>query len=173
MSILIWIVCVVAVLFGAIVFFGAPYVPSLQVHVGNAFRSLYPVSATDVVVDLGAGDGRVLRTAIARGARGYGVELNPLLALIAQLRLGGRGNVTCANMWQYRLPGDVTLVYVFAVSRDIPRLERYLQKEVDRIGRPLSIMTFGAKLTAYKSVGELKAHSLYEIAPRQLKKHKV
>ncbi len=169
----IWILLAVALLFGAVVFFGAPYVPSLQAHVSNAFGSLYPIKKGDVVVDLGAGDGRVLRSAVGKGAFGYGVELNPLLAAIAQLRLGRNGTITYGNMWRYRLPDDVTLVYVFAVSRDIGKLERYLQREANRLGRSVVTMTFGAALINHSPLRALKAHTLYEIMPSQPKKHKV
>jgi SAM-dependent methyltransferase len=54
-----------------------PFVPSEQVTV-DAILKLAEVQATDVVYDLGCGDGRVVVTAAKTyGARGVGVDINP------------------------------------------------------------------------------------------------
>ena len=55
-----------------------PFVPSDD-DVIEGMLSLGQVKSTDLVYDLGAGDGRILITAArTRGARGIGVELDPL-----------------------------------------------------------------------------------------------
>jgi SAM-dependent methyltransferase len=55
---------------------GAPYVPTPW-PVVRAMLDLARVADTDVVVDLGSGDGRVvIEAARSRGARGFGVELD-------------------------------------------------------------------------------------------------
>lgn len=55
------------------------YIPTPQVVV-DAMLELAQVNATDVVYDLGAGDGRIVITAgKTAGARGVGIELDPLL----------------------------------------------------------------------------------------------
>lgn len=55
-----------------------PFVPSDD-DVIEAMLSLGEVNSTDLVYDLGAGDGRIIITAArTRGARGIGVELDPL-----------------------------------------------------------------------------------------------
>lgn len=152
-------------LFGLVAFFGAPYVPSLRREVRTAFDDLYPVGEADVVVDLGSGDGLVLKEAAGRGARCVGYEINPLLALISKIRLGKRATIRTQNMWAAALPQDVTLVYVFSVSRDSKRLGRYVQQQSDRQNRPIHVMTFGTGLKDFTPVRTLKAHSLYEIRP--------
>jgi predicted RNA methylase len=46
----------------------------------DVFFHLAPVSSTDVVYDLGSGDGRLLFAALEKGAgKAVGVELNPEL----------------------------------------------------------------------------------------------
>ena len=52
------------------VFFGAPYVPAKLRDVQQAFDELRPVTKHDVVLDLGSGDGKVLREVSRRGAKG-------------------------------------------------------------------------------------------------------
>jgi SAM-dependent methyltransferase len=57
---------------------GAPFVPT-PLPVVERMLELARVTPADVVYDLGSGDGRVVITAAQRyGARGVGVELNPV-----------------------------------------------------------------------------------------------
>lgn len=53
------------------------FIPTEEEEVDSFFQ-LAPVTSSDVVYDLGSGDGRLLFTAIEKGAgRAVGVELNP------------------------------------------------------------------------------------------------
>ena len=54
-----------------------PYVPTPQAVVDRMIQ-LGNVDAKDVVYDLGCGDGRLVITAAQKGARGMGVDLNPV-----------------------------------------------------------------------------------------------
>ena len=162
---LLAIVIVLTVLFGAIAFIGAPYVPSLRREVRESFNSLYPIKSGDVVVDLGSGDGAVLKVAIENGARGVGYELNPLLAAVSKLRLRNAASIHVANMWTARLPDDTTLVYAFTVTRDTKKLSALVEREANRLGRSLNVMTFGAELYGHTPLRTRKAHALYEITP--------
>ncbi|MBC7512074.1 hypothetical protein H7142_00220 [Candidatus Saccharibacteria bacterium] len=163
--IIFWALGALVVLFGFVALVGAPYVPSLRKEVRAAFDTLYPIGNDDVVVDLGSGDGVVLREAASRGARCIGYELNPLLVVFSNIRLGKAGTVTLGDMWQATLPPDVTLVYVFTVSRDSRKLGRYLQTQANEQNRSIRVMTFGSELKDYVPSKRLKAHSLYEISP--------
>ncbi|MBY0437254.1 MAG: class I SAM-dependent methyltransferase [Burkholderiales bacterium] len=59
------------------------YVPSPQ-SVAEAMAKMANVGKSDVVVDLGSGDGRIVTTAARlHGARGFGVEINPELVELA------------------------------------------------------------------------------------------
>jgi SAM-dependent methyltransferase len=53
-----------------------PYVPTDQETV-NAMLDMAKVGPNDFLIDLGSGDGRIVVTAAKRGARGFGVDLNP------------------------------------------------------------------------------------------------
>jgi hypothetical protein len=165
--IFIWIALGLIAIFGFVVFFGAPYVPTLNAELKQAFMELYPVSSSDVVVDLGSGDGRVLLEASRRGAKAYGYELNPLLVLFSKLRLANRADIRLADMWSVALPAQTTLVYIFTVSRDSKRLGRLLQAHADRQGRLIRAMTFGPALVGRVPVRTHRGHSLYEIHPAQ------
>ena len=59
---MVWYIIAGLIVFaGFTAFTGAPYVPSKPREVKRAFTKLYKLSAKDVVVDIGSGDGLVLR----------------------------------------------------------------------------------------------------------------
>ena len=67
------------------------YVPTPQ-PVVEAMLALANVTKTDVVYDLGAGDGRIVITAAKKyGARGVGVELDPALVKKARANAAAAG----------------------------------------------------------------------------------
>lgn len=65
--------------------FVAPYVPTPAEDV-QAMLALAEVGEGDYLIDLGAGDGRIVITAALRGAMGHGVELDPDLVALAARR---------------------------------------------------------------------------------------
>ena len=154
--------------FGFVVAFGAPYVPSLRKEVYSAFNELYPIGRGDTVVDLGSGDGSILLAASKKGARCVGVELNPVLAAISRFRLRKRADVKLGNMWLMLLPAETTLVYAFVVSRDTKRLKILMQNESNRLNKEIFLMTFGAALPGKQPTKIRKAHSLYSFKPLQV-----
>lgn len=164
----IYIIAAIVLIFGIVVFRGAPYVPSQRRFVRQAFtKKLYELGEKDVLLDLGSGDGIILRLAAHRGARAIGYEVNPILIAISRF-LGRKQPLVetrLADIWMSPFPDDVTVVYAFVVTRDIPKLAKKMQKEVDRIGRPLHLITFGANITDKKPLKILKAHTLYRFEP--------
>lgn len=165
--ILLWVIVTILMCFGFVVLFGAPYVPTLNKELQQAFDELYKLDDQDVVVDLGSGDGRVLREAAKRGARGFGYELNPLLVVFSKLRLRTVATIRMQDMWRVTLPAATTLVYVFTVSRDGRRVSKYVQSQADKQRRSFHVMTFGPQLKDRQPVAILRGHSLYEIRPMQ------
>ena len=68
----------------------APWVPTPQELV-DTMLDMATVSAGDLVIDLGAGDGRVVISAAHRGARAIGVELDPGLVALAKTNAATAG----------------------------------------------------------------------------------
>lgn len=159
----------VALLFGFVVFVGAPYVPTRRKDISEAFTSLYPLSKQDVVVDIGSGDGVVLRQAAVRGARAIGYELNPVLVVISRLLSRGQAGVSVylADFWHAPLPDDTTLVYTFGETRDIGKMYAKVQREATRLGRPLYFMSYAFAVKDQTPLRANRSYFLYEIAPLQ------
>jgi len=113
----------------------APFVPTPMKVVEGMLRAA-GVGASDVVYDLGSGDGRVVIMAARKfKSRAVGIEIDPKLARrsaerITALSLEKRASIRCEDMFTARL-GDATVValYQFAQinERLRPRLEAQLR----------------------------------------------
>lgn len=169
MTVWLWIIAGLVVMFGFVVFRGAPYVPSKKRELRRVFVELYPLTTNDLLVDIGSGDGVVLRQAAACGARAVGYELNPILVIISRLlsRSDTRIKTVLADFWFVQLPAETTVVYTFGESRDIAKMARKVADEAQRLQKPLAFISYGFSvpgMTPDKIVG---AHHLYLINPLQ------
>lgn len=164
---LLIVVAILVLFFGGIVAVGAPYVPSHNSDVATAFDILYPLGENDTIVDIGSGDGRVLRAAARRGAKAVGFELNPVLWLISRLfsLRDPRVSVQLRDAWTTAFPNDTTLVYAFAVQRDGRKLIRAVQREANRLERSLVLLCYGSPLKVLTPQVKKGAHYLYLIKP--------
>ncbi len=165
----LWILAGAIVIVGFVAFTGAPYVPSKRKDVALALDTLYKLTDKDVLVDIGSGDGVVLRAAAERGAHAVGYEIHPILVIISKLLSKGDKNVQVklANFWRAPLPDNVTVVYTFGDARDIGKMYTRVQHEATRLGRPLAFISYAFDIpgvTAGKTVG---AHHLYMVKPLQ------
>lgn len=169
---MLWIYSIgcVIVFLGMSTFFGAPYIPSRRRDVKRMFDELAPIGQKDVVLDIGSGDGLVLREVSRRGARAVGYEIHPVFFAISKLLSAGdpRVDIRLVNAWTTRFPRDVTLLYAFSVGRDGRRLTQKVQKEVDRIGRPVSLVCYGNPLPGLTPAESFEAYSLYIFQPLHL-----
>jgi SAM-dependent methyltransferase len=95
---------------------GAMFHPSARIRV-KTFLDHVPMTGEDLLVDIGCGDGRVLREARRRyGVRALGIEVNPLIYLLARIRnIGIEGvRVQMKNFWKMNLGNaDVVFCYLF------------------------------------------------------------
>ena len=169
MTTVFWLFAGIVLAFGFVVFWGAPYVPSKKNDLNRALDELYPVGKDDVLIDIGSGDGVVLRAAAKRGAKAIGYELNPILVTIARWLSRGQAGVSSrvANFWHVELPPDTTVVYVFAVSRDITKLARKLDNEATRLNKTFKVITYGCEVPNRAAIRTVGAHNLYEFTPLQ------
>jgi SAM-dependent methyltransferase len=105
-----------------VVYLRVPPVPSRRQELEIAFE-LADIKPNELVVDLGAGDGRVLQVARNRyGARIMGWEISPPVWLLAKLRLGLGSDVWLANLWKADV-SDADVVFVFLMAELMGRVE--------------------------------------------------
>lgn len=163
----LYIVAVIVLAFGWVVFRGAPYVPSQSKYIRRAFTLLYPLGPNDTLVDVGSGDGVVLRRAGELGATAIGYELNPILVLVSRLLSykKPRISVVLSDFWRTKLPDTTTVVYAFLVTRDVKKMMKKMQSEATRLNKPLHFISYGNVLPEMKPIKHLDAYDLYTFYP--------
>lgn len=110
--------------------FSAPFVPTSGSRIERLLKEAR-LKKGQLFVDLGSGDGRVVRKAVGDfGVRGVGVELNPLLVLFSQFlsTVFRLRNIRFINksLFHYSL-SDADVVYIFLV----PKLMRHVGEKID------------------------------------------
>ena len=111
---------------------GAPYAPSDQSKI-DRMLALAKVKSGDRALDIGSGDGRIVLALARRGADATGLEINPILCFVSNIRIRSSGfksaHVYRKNFWRSDFsPYDV--VVLFGVTYIMPALEKKLQKEL-------------------------------------------
>lgn len=154
---LTWLVLAVVGAFGLGAILGAPYLPILK-RDAERLLDLAGVKAGDTLLDLGSGDGRLLRAAARRGARAVGYEINPWLYLFSRLYCWpdrSRITIIWGNYWQSPWP-PADVIYVFLIERYMARLDRYLR----RLSRSTRVVSYIYRLPR-TSVKEIDNAYLY------------
>lgn len=165
----LYIISGLVIIFGIVVFRGAPYVPSHRRFVHKAFTKLYKLGPSDLLVDIGSGDGLVLRQAAKLGAPAVGYEINLVLVLLSRLlsRHEKLVSIKLADYWTAEFPDETTVVYVFGVTRDAKKTVRKITDQANRLGRSLAVISYGAELPGLQQKDSSSAHHLYVIRPLQ------
>ncbi len=127
MTAVLLVLVVASGLFGFVLVFGAPYLPTLSAQQKQALDML-ALKPGQVFYDLGSGDGRMLTAAAQRGLMAVGYELNPLLVVYSWLvtrHYGKNVRIVWGNFWKADL-SQTDGVFVFLLDRFMPRLDRFL-----------------------------------------------
>jgi SAM-dependent methyltransferase len=118
---------------------GAPYVPILK-NDSNDLLKLTQLKPGQTLIDLGSGDGRLLRAAAAQGIRCIGYEINPYMVIISRLvcwRYRHLVTIHTADLWQTALP-PADVIYIFMLERYMDRLDAKLSAEITQPTRVVS-----------------------------------
>ena len=125
--------------FAAVIFFGAPYLPTLRPQIQAAF-ALLELKPGQTLLELGCGDGKVLVAAAEAGYKAVGIELNPILALVAWARTRkykGAVRVLWGNYWRMSWP-KADGVFVFLLDSYMSKLDTRMRL----YKKPLASVTF-------------------------------
>ena len=118
---------------------GAPYVPSNQKETEELLK-LAGLKPKQLMVELGSGDGRVLRTAVKNfGVYGIGIDVNPVLnwwaTLLSKKQKLANIKFISKNIFDYDL-SKADVVYLFLMPELINKLENKFNREI----RPKTLM---------------------------------
>jgi 16S rRNA A1518/A1519 N6-dimethyltransferase RsmA/KsgA/DIM1 with predicted DNA glycosylase/AP lyase activity len=152
---------ILVLLFGFVLLFGAPYVPTLKPQTEQAL-DLLNLKPGQTLLELGSGDGRVMRAAAARGLNVVGYELNPLLALVSLVvtwKYRKQVRVVWGSIWRQEWP-QAEGVFIFMIDRFMPRLNKRF--EAYARDAPLRVVSFAYKIPNKKIIRSKKGIHLYE-----------
>jgi SAM-dependent methyltransferase len=157
---LVWVIILAVFLISTfVIFFGAPFVPTLRARRHQAL-DLLNLKPGQVLYDLGSGDGSLLAEAAARGIKAVGYELNPFLVALSWLKTRRyRKLVTLkwGNFWAADL-SRADGVYVFLIDRFMARLDHKVSQEA----KPgLKLVSHAFKLPGRRPVTSQNALFLY------------
>lgn len=157
-----WLILFVLALgagFGA--FFGAPYVPTHRRVINQALK-LINLKPGGLLLDLGAGDGRLLKAAAGRGWRAVGYELNPIFWLIARVstwRVRALVQLKMNDYLRADWPPQTSVIYIFSSARAMTRLAEKLK----RWPAPVRVVSYGFALPGNKPVKTTGGFLVYEL----------
>ena len=81
-----FIIGIIIAAFLLTIFFGAPYAPTYKSDLFKLFETIN-LSKEDVLVNIGSGDGVVLKVVNNFNAKTIGFEINPFLVIISKIKL--------------------------------------------------------------------------------------
>lgn len=140
-----WFLFITLAVFGLLIptayagWIGAPYAPTRLAAVKKAFDYIR-LGEGDTLIDLGAGDGKIVRAAAARGAAARGIELSPIMWAVAWFwtlfftppvkgeRTGVRPRIIFGNFYQTTL-ADATIIFAFLMPATMPRVRQWLASQ--------------------------------------------
>ncbi len=140
---ILWVIlAVIAVVFIATVLFGAPFVPTHYKQLKKLVKWL-DLTNQDVLVDLGSGDGRVLRVFGPQIKQAIGYEINPFLVLWSKISCHKYHNIKIklADFRLQKLPAETTIIYLFYANSFNRSLQKILKNRTN-----LTIISYGFKL---------------------------
>jgi SAM-dependent methyltransferase len=122
---------------------GAPYVPTPMLAVESAL-DLAQIKEGEIIIDLGAGDGRVVASAAKRGAKVIGYELSPFMWIIAKANLifhGLKGKIILADGFNADF-SKADVIFLFLMPKTMKNLSEKLRAEI-RPGVRIVTYVFG------------------------------
>lgn len=169
MQLILYILGFIALIFGLVVFRGAPYLPAHKSAINNSLILIknLKLSKGEVIVDLGSGDGKFLSAASKSGYRVVGYELNPILYLITRLRFRKNNNVEVhiKDFWNAELPDKTKVVYVFLLDKFMDKLDKKMQNEANKLDKDLLLLSYAFKVTTRAPISQSDGVRLYSYKP--------
>ena len=157
---LFFIFAATAVLFGFVLLFGAPYLPTLR-REANAALDMLDLKKGQTLFELGSGDGRVMKIAAARGLNVVGYELKPILVLISRIntwRYRKQVKVIWGNFWKADL-SQADGIFVFLLDKFMERIDKKIEGEAKM---PVAIVSYAFRIPHKKPTKSKGGLFLYE-----------
>jgi len=118
--------------------FGAPFVPTALGYVKKMLK-LAALHKSDVLIDLGSGDGRILKKASPYVRQAIGYEINPLLYWWSLWKLKKYSNATVlrSNLWHADI-SEADVITLYFIPDHMQQLQYKLKRELKPGSRVVS-----------------------------------
>ncbi len=149
------------VLFGFVVLFGAPYLPTLRKQTEIAL-DLLEVKKGMKILELGSGDGSVALAAAKRGAIVTGYELNPILVIVSRMRCWQyrkQVSIHWGNFWHADWPATDG-IFVFLLDKYMNKLDNNIIQKYS--GKNTRLVSFAFKIPNKKPLKTRGGMFLYD-----------
>jgi len=126
------LVLIIILSFGLGAILGAPFVPTHRRAVRAALE-LANLQPGQHFLDLGSGSGTLVLAAAKKGIRVTGIEINPVLWLISNIRIWpyrDHARIMLGNYWQMAWP-EADCIYIFLIGHYMNRFSQHLAKRVN------------------------------------------
>lgn len=153
----VWLI----LLFGFVVFFGAPYVPTLGKQ-KLAALDLLELEPGETLLEIGSGDGTMLKAAAERGYKVIGYELNPVLVVVSYIRtykLRKNVKINWGNFWWHTWP-RTDGIYTFLLGKYMKKLDKKIIQNYP--GKKVKLASFAFKIPDKEIAKEKDGVYLYE-----------
>ncbi|EQC36627.1 hypothetical protein SDRG_06067 [Saprolegnia diclina VS20] len=118
--------------------------------------ALAKVGPSDVICDVGCGDGRVLLYAVTElcVAKSIGIEIDrarveAIRASAASMGISDKVHIHCGNALEIPIDDDVTVLFLFLIERGLKQVFRQLEACTSRLrAKPLRILTYLYRIDA-------------------------
>lgn len=156
----LWLTITLLILtFGFVLAFGPPYLPTRRRFAAAALE-LLALEPNQTMLELGSGDGRILRQAAQRGWRVVGIELNPLLVLISRLvtwRYRKQVRIIWGDYFRVTWP-PADAIYTFMLPRQMAQLDRRIEAWPHK---PLKLASFAFRIPGKRPAAQKDGVFLY------------
>jgi 16S rRNA A1518/A1519 N6-dimethyltransferase RsmA/KsgA/DIM1 with predicted DNA glycosylase/AP lyase activity len=160
MTILLFVSFAVVIIFSFVIAFGAPFLPTLSKRVDDAV-ALLELKKGDTLLELGSGDGRLLKAVAKKGIYAVGYELNPLLVLYSKIytfRYRKYISIRWGNYWKGKWPKDVDAIYVFLLNPYMSKLHKKVVQYADK--KTITVVSFAFQIVEKEPTKEI--NSMYQ-----------
>lgn len=161
LSIFLIVATILIILFAGVVLWGAPFLPTLSKRVDDALL-LLDLQPGETMLELGSGDGRILKAAASRGWNAIGYELNPLLVLYSRMatwRYRKQVKIVWGNYWVADWP-KAEGIYAFILQPYMSKLHKKVVQYSKK--RKVKVVSFAFTIPDKKPEKEIKGMYRYK-----------
>lgn len=154
---------IVILSFGVGAVLGAPFVPTHRKSVTAALE-LAQLQPGQHLLDLGSGSGSLILAAAKHGIYATGIEINPVLWLISNMRIWPYkeyARIMLGDYWQMRWP-KTDCIYIFLIGHYMPRFSTHLHREVSK---PTTIVSYTFEVPGLQLESTVNGLHLYRYKP--------